>query len=96
MSNKFTNIIAHFSIPGLIIALFSKKRKDCKFYINQNIVLNLLGAMIFLISLIPFEFIDYVEGGLLALLGIAWLYSFLGAIWEVKHHIPGISAIKFF
>ena len=58
--------------------------------------MNLLGAILFLISLIPFDFIPYVEGVLLALLGITWLYSILGAIWEVKHHIPGISAIKFF
>ncbi len=94
MNKKLTNIIAHFTIIGLIISFFSPKRNECKFYLNQNIVLNILAGVIALIRLIPSPFINYIQGGLSALLAITWLYSLLGAIWEVKHHIPGISKIK--
>ncbi len=96
MKEKVTNIVAHLLLPGLIVAFFSKSRKNCKFYLNQNIAMNLLAVIIFLLGYIPFAYIEYVQGGLAILLGITWLYSLLGAVWEVKHYIPGLSGIKFF
>jgi len=100
MPKKATEIIAYLSPIGFIVSFLLGDREDCKFHLNQALVLNILFIVVEglekLLEWIPL--IGGIIGLVLAIIAfilfILWLIGIIGAIQGQEKEIPILGHIK--
>ena len=53
MSKKLTDVVAYLSWIGLLIAFIAGDRENCKFHLNQSLVIWLAGVVLGVVAIIP-------------------------------------------
>ena len=86
MSKKLTDVVAYLSWIGLLIASVAGDRENCKFHLNQSLVI-WLAATIF--SWIPV--IGWICGLFCAL---CWFIGIINAICGVEREVPLIGQVR--
>lgn len=84
MDRKTTNILAYITVVGLILAAILGDRENCKFHINQSIVIWLFG----LLSGVPL--VGWLWG---IFMFVCWLIAFIGALQDKETKIPLLGNI---
>ena len=79
MNRKTTNIAAYITVIGLILALVIGDRENCKFHINQAIIVCLFS----LLTAVPF--VGKLWG---IFMFVCWLIGLIGAIQDKETKIP--------
>ena len=53
MSKKLTDVVAYLSWIGLLIAFVAGDRENCKFHLNQSLVIWLAGVVLGVVAIVP-------------------------------------------
>ncbi len=100
MPKKATDIIAYLSPIGFIVAFLLGDRENCKFHLNQALVLNILVCLVEILEkvLAGFPLIGGIIGLALAIVAfvlfILWLIGIIGAIQGQEKTVPLVGHIK--
>ena len=100
MTKKATCIWAYLTWVGFIIALCQDCKDECKFHLNQGLVLNIFlsGVGLFTwIGVIPWIgwFLDiFVLCPIVIVLVVFWIISFVGACKGIEKETPLLGKIK--
>ncbi|MBR4581625.1 MAG: hypothetical protein IKO32_10370 [Lachnospiraceae bacterium] len=100
MGKKATCIWAYITWVGFIIAMCQSCKDECKFHLNQALVLNILLSITSLMSWLGF--IPYVGWFLYALvigplsiaLSVFWIIAFIGACRGIEKKAPLVGQIN--
>ncbi|MBQ4382831.1 MAG: hypothetical protein II794_08860 [Oscillospiraceae bacterium] len=85
MSTRGTNIVAYITWIGWIIAFLVGDRENCKFHLNQALVLNIAS----LLAIIP------VIGWILAIVVfIGWIIGIMGAVRGQENKVPVLGDLQ--
>lgn len=100
MPKKVTDIVAYLSPIGFVIAFLVGDRENCKFHLNQALVLTIISLALQVLSkiasIIPLigGIIGLVISLISLLLFVLWLMGIIGAIQGQEKEIPLIGHIK--
>lgn len=90
MSRKTTNIVAYLTFYGFLIALILGNRKDCRFHLNQVMVITIARSVVSII-----EDFSAILGTLLScFLMILWGIGIMCATKDIEKPIPILGRIK--
>ena len=84
MNRKTTNILAYITVIGLILAVVLGDRENCKFHINQSIVIWLFS----LLTAVPG--VGKIWG---IFMFVCWLIGLIGAVQDKETLIPLLGNI---
>ena len=84
MNRKTTNILAYITVIGLILAAVLGDRENCKFHINQAIIIWLFS----LLTAVPL--VGWIWG---IFMFVCWLIGLIGAVQDKETRIPLLGNI---
>lgn len=97
MDKKTTDIVAYLTWIGLIIAFVAGDKENCKFHLNQSLVIVILELLSGVIAVV-LGFIPFVGPILASVVGIAifvlWILGLVSAIQGQEKPLPIIGGIK--
>ena len=93
MSKKLTDVVAYLSWIGLLIAFIAGDRENCKFHLNQSLVIWLAGVVLGVVAIIP------ILGWIVAFVGwiflvVCWFIGIINAICGVEREVPLIGQVR--
>ena len=93
MSKKLTDVVAYLSWIGLIIAFVAGDRENCKFHLNQSLVIWLAGIVLGVVAIVP------ILGWLVAFVGwiflvVCWFIGIISAASGTEKEIPLLGRFK--
>lgn len=93
MSKKLTDVVAYLSWIGLIIAFVVGDRENCKFHLNQSLVIWLTGIVLGVVAIVP------ILGWLVAFVGwiflvVCWFIGIISAASGTEKEIPLLGRFK--
>ncbi len=98
MDKKTTDIIAYFSWVGLLVAFLIGDKDNCKFHINQSLIITIASSAVTAAGGIIAVIVPLVGGILVSVLGLAvavfWIMGFVNALQGVEKPLPFIGDIK--
>lgn len=86
MDKKTTDIVCYLTWVGLLIAYIMGDRENCKFHLNQSLVLNIAATV--------FSWIPWVGWLLGIFCGVCWFIAIVSAIQGVEKEVPLLGQIK--
>jgi len=93
MTKRATDIWAYIGWPGFIVAMCQPCKDECRFHINQALVLNIFATGIALIAWIPY--VGWCLGGAAEIaIGVFWIISFIGACRGLEKETPLLGKIN--
>lgn len=100
MPKKATDIVAYLSPIGFIIAFLVGDRENCRFHLNQALVLTIVSLVLQVLSKIAgiLPLIGWIINLLLSLVSllvfVLWLMAIIGAIQGQEKEIPLLGHIR--
>ena len=93
VNKKVTDIVAYITWIGLIIAFVAGDRENCKFHLNQALVIWLAGIIFGVVGIIPIlGTIIAVVGGILCF--VCWILGLIGAVQGTEKPVPLLGKIR--
>ncbi|MBQ1488563.1 MAG: hypothetical protein IIZ41_07370 [Lachnospiraceae bacterium] len=93
MTKKATDIWAYIGWPGFIVAMCQPCKDECKFHLNQALVLNIFASGVALFTAIPF--VGWILGSALDIaIFVLWLITFIGACKQEEKETPLLGKIN--
>ena len=92
MSKKLTDVIAYLSWIGLLIAFIAGDRENCKFHLNQSLVIWLAGVILGVVAIVP------ILGWIVAFVGwiflvVCWFIGIINAACGVEREVPLVGHV---
>lgn len=95
MNKKATDIVAYFSIVGWLIAYLAGDKENCKFHLNQALVLAIAEIILSFLSRLSLGwFIAVILGIADIVLFVFWLIAFIGACKGEEKPAPVLGTIQ--
>ena len=93
MSKKLTDVVAYLSWIGLLIAFIAGDRENCKFHLNQSLVIWLAGVVLGVVAIIP------ILGWIVAFVGwiflmVCWFIGIISAASGTEKEVPLLGRFK--
>lgn len=93
MSKKLTDVVAYLSWIGLLIAFIAGDRENCKFHLNQSLVIWLAGVVLGVVAIIP------ILGWIVAFVGwiflvVCWFIGIISAASGTEKAVPLLGRFK--
>jgi len=90
MNKRTTDIVAYLTWIGLVIALIAGDRENCKFHLNQALVIDIFGLLSSVSFLGWTKFIGWLWG---IFITVCWVIGLIAAINGEEKPIPLLGGI---
>lgn len=94
MTKKATDIVSYITIIGWIIAYLVGDKENCKFHLNQALVLDLASIVLSALGKIFKGFFGVIFGLLGFVVFILWIIAIIGAIKGDEKPVPILGGIQ--
>ena len=90
---KLTDVVAYLSWIGLLIAFVAGDRENCKFHLNQSLVIWLAGVVLGVVAIVP------ILGWIVAFVGwifliVCWFIGIISAASGTEKEVPLLGRCK--
>lgn len=94
MTKKATDIVAYITLIGWIIAFLIGEKEDCKFHLNQALVLDLTSIVLSALGKVFHGLLGTIFGLAGLVVFILWIIALVGAVKGEEKPVPILGSIQ--
>lgn len=94
MTKKATDIVSYITIIGWLIAYLAGDKENCKFHLNQSLVLNVAEIILSILARIFSGFLGVIFAIVDIILFVLWIIGLVRAVKGDEKPIPILGGIQ--